>query len=126
MSSLNLRRLMRAKGIGNKALSEKASIPIGTLNKIIYGETTNPSLEMLTALAQALECTLDDLIDDNFFCNSSINSAPINENETQLLALFRQLNGEGQDKLIDNCRDLVASGRYIKNDEFGLVGEKEA
>ena len=117
---------MRAKGIGNKALSEKASIPIGTLNKIIYGETTNPSLETLTALAQALECTLDDLIDDNFFCNSSINSAPINENETQLLALFRQLNGEGQDKLIDNCRDLVASGRYIKNDEFGLVGEKEA
>ena len=45
--------------------------------------------------------------------------------ETVLLSLFRELNEEGREKMIDNGRDLVASGRYIKNDKHTVL-EKEA
>lgn len=60
-----LKSIMDKKNIGNKELSEKSGIPLGTLNKIIYGETQNPSLESMRAIAKALNCTLDDFVDDN-------------------------------------------------------------
>lgn len=52
---------MKSKKIGNKALAEKSGIPLGTLNKIIYGDVENPSLETVRAIAKSLDCTLDDL-----------------------------------------------------------------
>jgi transcriptional regulator with XRE-family HTH domain len=45
--------------------------------------------------------------------------------ETKLVELCRELNDEGQEKLVDYAEDLVAGGRYIKSDPFGL-GEKNA
>lgn len=44
--------------------------------------------------------------------------------DLQLVALkdaLEQLNEEGREKLLDYAADLVASGRYIKNDQAGLV-----
>lgn len=120
MANINLKRIMKRKGVGNKALAEKAGIPIGTLNKIIYGETTNPSLDTLTALSRALDCTLDELVED------MENPEHLTPSEEKLLDLFRQMNAEGQEKLIDNALDMVASKRYIKNNEFDMVGQKKA
>ncbi len=54
---------MKAKGIGNKTLAEKSGLPLGTLNKIIYGDTKSPTLDNMQAIAQALGCTLDDFVD---------------------------------------------------------------
>lgn len=51
---------------------------------------------------------------------------PTEENDTKvnsLVDLFRQLNDEGQDKVCEYTSDLVASGRYIKNNENGMVEE---
>jgi len=62
--TLRIREIMKEKKIGNKALAEASGLPIGTLNKIIYGETTNPSLDSIKAIAKALGCTLDDLVED--------------------------------------------------------------
>ncbi|MEG1930546.1 MAG: helix-turn-helix domain-containing protein [Anaerovorax sp.] len=66
MTITNIKLLMKRKGIGNKDLSEKSGIPIGTLNKIIYGETKNPSLDTMRSLARALDCTLDDFTDNEY------------------------------------------------------------
>ena len=121
MSGINLKRIMKKKGIGNKALAEKASIPIGTLNKIIYGETTNPSLDTLVALAHALDCSLDDLLSDDYADPEQLSSS-----EQNMLDLFRQLNDEGQEKMMMYGKDLIASGRYIKNNESSVVGSKKA
>ena len=121
MTTINLKRLMKERGIGNKALSEKASIPIGTLNKIIYGETTNPSLDTLTALSKALNCTLDELLTD-----ISTNPEVLSGKEEELLGYFRELNDEGQYLAIQTLRSYVRSGEYIKNNEFGVLQEKEA
>ena len=43
--------------------------------------------------------------------------------EQQLIDNYRQLNEEGQEKLIDNSVDLVSSGRYIKSNKSQMVSE---
>lgn len=43
------------------------------------------------------------------------------KDEQQLLSLYRELNDEGREKLIDYADDLVTSGKYIKTDPSGLV-----
>lgn len=43
--------------------------------------------------------------------------------EQQLIDNYRQLNEEGQEKLIDNSIDLVSSGRYIKSNKSQMVSE---
>lgn len=59
-----IRERMKAKGIGNKTLAELSGIPLGTFNKIIYGETLNPTIDNVMAIAHALECTVDELIEE--------------------------------------------------------------
>lgn len=48
---------------------------------------------------------------------------PITSKEEELLALHRQLNDEGQEKLLSYADDLVSSGKYIKSDPLGLVAK---
>lgn len=50
----------------------------------------------------------------------------LDEAELRLLVLYRNLNIEGREKLLDNADDLVASGKYIKNDPDQLAKEKNA
>lgn len=64
-TALKIKRIMKEKNIGNKALSELSGLPIGTLNKIIYGETKSPTLDNMQAIARALGCTLDDFVESD-------------------------------------------------------------
>ena len=64
-TSLRIKQIMKAKGIGNKALAEMSGLPLGTLNKIIYGDTKSPTLDNMQAIANALGCTLDDFVDSD-------------------------------------------------------------
>lgn len=49
--------------------------------------------------------------------------SPITSKEEELLALHRQLNEEGQGRLLEYADDLVSSGKYIKSDPLGLVAK---
>lgn len=49
----------------------------------------------------------------------------ISDSEARLLSLLRNLNAEGQEKLLDYAEDLAASGRYIKTDAPDMV-QKQA
>ena len=42
-------------------LSEKSGVPLGTLNKILAGQTLDPKFETLKAICKALEIRLSDL-----------------------------------------------------------------
>ena len=46
-------------GLTTDALSLKSGVPKGTINKILNGETRNPTVATLAALARALECPLE-------------------------------------------------------------------
>ena len=47
----------------------------------------------------------------------------IRPSERRLIDLFQELNEEGQDKVFDYARDLVASGQYKKHDFNDVVEE---
>ena len=49
----------------------------------------------------------------------------LSPSESSLISNYRKLNEEGQEKLLEYSEDLLASGRYIKSDEDGMVEEAE-
>lgn len=65
MTIENIKKIMKRKNIGNKELAEKSGVPLGTLNKIIYGDTPNPSVDTVKAIARALNCSLDELLEES-------------------------------------------------------------
>lgn len=50
----------------------------------------------------------------------------LNEAELRLISLYRELNQEGQEKLLDLADDIVSSGKYIKSDSSKLGKAKGA
>ncbi|WP_347256276.1 helix-turn-helix transcriptional regulator [Anaerostipes sp. PC18] len=50
-------------GITTEELSKRSGVPVGTLNKILSGQTKDPKLETLKSIARVLNCTLDDFDD---------------------------------------------------------------
>lgn len=58
-------RLMNLKtenGLTTDALSERSGVPKGTINKLLNGETRNPTTQTLRRLAEALNCPLEALL----------------------------------------------------------------
>ena len=59
--SEKLSRLKTENGLTTEQLSARSGVPKGTINKILNGETRNPTVGTLAALAEALECPLERL-----------------------------------------------------------------
>lgn len=59
--SERLARLKAECGLTTDALSEKSGVPKGTINKLLNGETRNPTAQTLRRLAAALGCPLEEL-----------------------------------------------------------------
>ena len=59
---LNLREIREKRGLNQKALADQLSVSIQTVSKFERGIIT-PSLERAVEIAQALEVTLDELIE---------------------------------------------------------------
>lgn len=49
--------------ITTEELSEKSGVPVGTLNKILAGQTTDPKFETVKAICKALDISLASLDD---------------------------------------------------------------
>jgi len=58
-------KLKQEQGMTSEYLAQTSGVPIGTLNKILNGQTKNPSLETVFALAHALGCSVDDFDDED-------------------------------------------------------------
>jgi transcriptional regulator with XRE-family HTH domain len=56
-------KLKQERGMTSEDLAQLSGVPLGTLNKILNGQTRNPSLETVFALAHALGCSVDDFDD---------------------------------------------------------------
>ena len=123
-----LREMKNASELTTKEISFLSKIPAPTLEKIFAGATKDPKLETMRQLVHFFGYTLDDLEDKPL--KKSLNTAEAMPRELaskleRLYFLLQQLNGQGQEKLLDYANDLVASGRYIKSGQSNL-GQKEA
>lgn len=81
-----LKLLMKIQGITISELAAKADISEDTIKAIRSGKTKNPSLNVLTAIADVFSCTLDNLI----------GRIPDDLNEADLLRKWRSLDNHGR------------------------------
>ena len=58
----NLRKLRKAKGLSQEKLARLADVANNTIIKIEAGKNQNPTLDTLKKIAEALEVSIDDLI----------------------------------------------------------------
>lgn len=75
-----------------------------------------PSVEKVQLLAQYLGVTTSELLGEERKPEEGI----LGETELRLVALYRGLNLEGREKLLDYADDLAASGKYIKTGTDGM------
>lgn len=59
-----MRSQMKRLGIGNKELSKRSGVPLRTVNNVLGGITTNPTIDNLMALTKALDLTVNDVVGD--------------------------------------------------------------
>ena len=78
-----------------------------------------PSIDRIQLLAQYLGTTTSELLGEE-----KAPSPAADDSEERLLILYRKLNQEGRDKLLDYADDLAESGKYKKVSAL-RVGEKE-
>lgn len=69
-----IKELKKQKGFTTKQLSELSGVPLGTVNKIISGTTKNPQLVALSAIANALGCSVEDFVDESMHLDSQKNN----------------------------------------------------
>lgn len=122
-----INEIRKSKNLSVDELCERSGIPKGTLSKITAGITTSPTLDTVRAIANALNCTLDDLDDKPLESKKSPDGAgggaegePGDDLRSILIRNFDQLNQEGQERLVETSDDMVSSGKYIKSDKNQL------
>ena len=100
----NLKRLRKAKGLTLKKLGEMTDVSESMIQMVESG-TRSPSFELLLKLSEALDCSVDDLLDtkkepdtqgDGFVPNNYV----VSDKDLQFLMWFRSLSQEKQKAIL--------------------------
>ena len=95
-----------------KSLSQQAIANYLQITRQAYSNYENgkrePDYETLLKLSEFFDVSVD------YLTRGETPTSPLTTPEQQLLDLFRQLNTEGQGKIIDYAADIVSGGRYKK------------
>ena len=91
-------KLKQERGMVSEDLARLSGVPLGTLNKILNGQTKNPSLETVFALAHALGCSVDDFDDTDTAKNDSP-IAGLPEEIQDLISKWDKLSNENKLKI---------------------------
>lgn len=99
----------KEKGLTNKKISELTGISISSLDKITSGENTNPKLETIRLICQALGCSMNDLLDNDLQSGEELSS-----NEQELIKKYRALDEHGK-RIVD----------FVANEEYNRIFPSE-
>lgn len=111
--------IKKEKGMTSKQLSEKSKVPIGTLNKILNGQTKNPAYETIFALAKALDCSVDMFCDKK---DTQISMPLLSKEETTLLENYNKSNDEGK-KMILSYSDYISQNHANVENEITTTND---
>lgn len=124
--------LCRAQKISkNKLLTEinvnkSAFVNWENRGNIPSGEIVAKIADYFNVTTDYLLCRTDDPRAVGEMEGTSPSAAEAAPGEDHMIELYRVLNCEGQEKLLDYADDLVASGKYIKSDPDKLGKAKNA
>lgn len=116
-----LRQLRTSRNLSQMDFAKQIGVSKSSINMYERGER-EPGLETLEKIADYFNVDMDYLLGktdiiNKIWCSSSFTSsttADLTAIEQSLIKDFRNLNAEGQQKLVEYAADLCASGRYIK------------
>lgn len=110
--------LIKERGIKPHALARETGVTSSTIDDLLKGKTNelNIGVDKVLRIANYFGITVEELYDRA--------PAALSLDERSLLSLFDNLNEEGRERLLIYAQDLVASGRYIKSVEAGVVSEE--
>lgn len=117
--STNLRYLRKKFNMSQEALAEKLGYKSFTTIQKWESGISEPSISTVKVIADIFNVTMNQLINEDV--SNPAAPAALAEDEQELIFLYRELNEEGQEKLLEYADDLVASGKYIKNCSLGMV-----
>ena len=115
-----------------KQFSERSGLSVAYLSQLENnrnprtGRPAIPSSKTIYAVANAMRMDVGELVrelDQNqlILVSSPSSGMPLTDDEMALLENYRELNDEGQNKVLDYTIDLVAGGRYIKTHPDTMV-----
>jgi len=116
----NLRSFRIASGYTQEMLAKKLNLSKANVSKYESG-IIEPNLSTMISISKLFKVSVDSLLGLSEF--SETVAKPSLAAEQQLINNYRQLNEEGQEKLLDLSTDLVSSGRYIKSNKPQMVSE---
>ena len=62
MLSTQLKLLKEKRKLTNQQLSDLSGVPVGTINRILSGQTDNPSFQTVCDMVMAMDGSLDELV----------------------------------------------------------------
>lgn len=65
-----LREARKKRGMSQAELARKAGVPQGVISYIECGRTKHPRIDTMQAIAAALQCTLDELLQGGGSCEA--------------------------------------------------------
>lgn len=118
-----LARLKEAKqrsGLTNTELAARSGVPVGTINKILAGNTKEPKLPAFIAIAEALNVSADYLI----YGEAAFAEHRVTAPDLELLEKYHQLDERGREAVDETlAREWKASAEpRVQNDAAQIVG----
>ena len=112
-----LSQTLIARKVKPAALARELGLKTSTLDDILKGRVDELKIGVDKALriADWIGKSVEEIYERK--------SPTLSDVELELLSCFRALNTEGQTRVSDNVRDLIASGNYEKDIASGLVQE---
>ena len=86
MIALRLRQLKMERGLTNSELAELTCTPLSTIVRLVSGQTTNPTWDVMLSIAEGLDVPLDEF-------SARQNKRTIRENEMNHMQKYRVLGG---------------------------------
>lgn len=102
-------------GLSQNQLAKKANISQATLSAL-ESETKNPSVETVFMLADALDCSVCELLGE-----APADAAILTPRQQLLLNLFAQLNDAGKDFLISQAESIIRQPAFRQDGSFSMA-----
>ena len=124
MTVLNerIRKMRIKKGLTLLEVAEHLGVREATAQRYESGNIKNIGHESICKLAELFNCNpayLMGWVDEP----SVVQPPSVNEDERRLIEVYRGLNDEGREKILQYAEDLFASGNYKKHGSSGVVHE---
>lgn len=114
-----LKQKRKEKGLKQSELGKLLGVTGSAIGNY-ENDFSSPKADILYKVFDVLHCDANFLFQDEMKNSpdpAQTESEELTNAEKHLIDNLRILNNEGQEKLLDYSDDLVASGRYIKNNQ---------